>query len=141
MEETVALLRARAPKLDRALRKTVRDGLHYLVLDGMLIPTDRVRADRPYYSAKRRAEALAGLGVGRGGPPFLTSRSRGCLRWSRRGISHNVAMIGGCVKTRAFWRLPRASARLVFPAVHAAEQSQDLVGEVPSRFRTVSHIS
>lgn len=58
VEETVALLRARAPKLGRALRDAVRDGLHYLVLDGMLIPIDRVRADRPYYSAKHRMHGM-----------------------------------------------------------------------------------
>lgn len=58
VEETVALLRARAPKLDRALRNAARDGLHYLVLDGTLIPIDRVRADRPYYSAKHRMHGM-----------------------------------------------------------------------------------
>ncbi|MBE1586617.1 transposase family protein [Nonomuraea angiospora] len=58
VEETVALLRARAPKLDRALRNAARDGLRYLVLDGMLIPIDRVRADRPYYSAKHRMHGM-----------------------------------------------------------------------------------
>ena len=49
VEETVALLSARSPKLGQALRKAKRDGLHYLVLDGTLIRTDRVKADRPYY--------------------------------------------------------------------------------------------
>ncbi|MBB6550180.1 hypothetical protein HD593_004975 [Nonomuraea rubra] len=58
VEETVALLRARAAKVDRALRQAIRDGLHYLVLDGMLIPIDRVRADRPYYSAKHRMHGM-----------------------------------------------------------------------------------
>ncbi len=50
MGETVAPLRA--PKLDQASRKAIRDGLHYLGLDGMLIRTDRVRADRPFFSGK-----------------------------------------------------------------------------------------
>ncbi|GAA4966244.1 transposase family protein [Nonomuraea thailandensis] len=58
VEETVALLRARAVTLDRALRQATRNGLHYLVLDGMLIPTDRVHADRPYYSAKHRMHGM-----------------------------------------------------------------------------------
>ncbi|MFI7044354.1 transposase family protein [Streptosporangium sandarakinum] len=31
---------------------------HYLVGDGMLIPTDRIRADRPYYSAKHRVHGM-----------------------------------------------------------------------------------
>ncbi|GAA4991442.1 DNA-directed RNA polymerase specialized sigma24 family protein [Nonomuraea thailandensis] len=47
VEETVALLSARSPKLGQALRKAKRDGLHYLVLDGTLIRTDRIAADRP----------------------------------------------------------------------------------------------
>jgi hypothetical protein len=49
VEETVALLRARAPKLDRAFRNAARDGLHYLVLDGMIIPT---LADKGYQGAE-----------------------------------------------------------------------------------------
>lgn len=32
-----------------------KDGLHLLVLDGTLIACDRVRADRPYYSASTAA--------------------------------------------------------------------------------------
>jgi hypothetical protein len=34
------------------------DGLAYLVLDGTLIVTDRVRADRPYYSGKHRVHGM-----------------------------------------------------------------------------------
>ena len=58
VEETVALLSARSPKLGQALRKAKRDGLHYLVLDGTLIHTDRVRADRPYFSGKHRVHGM-----------------------------------------------------------------------------------
>ncbi|MDX3111763.1 transposase family protein, partial [Nonomuraea angiospora] len=58
VEETVALLSARSPKLDRALRKAKRDGLHYLVLDGTLIRTDRIKADRPYFSGKHRVHGM-----------------------------------------------------------------------------------
>ncbi|MEV0232765.1 transposase family protein [Nonomuraea sp. NPDC050786] len=54
VEETVALLSARSPKLTAVLRKAKRDGLHYLVLDGTLIRTDRIKADRPYFSGKHR---------------------------------------------------------------------------------------
>ena len=46
------------PKLTQALRKAGRDGLTHLVLDGTLIYTDRVRADRPYYSGKHRAHGM-----------------------------------------------------------------------------------
>ncbi|MFG1977907.1 transposase family protein [Nonomuraea fuscirosea] len=58
VEETVALLSARSPKLMAALRKAQRDGLHYLVLDGTLIHTDRVKADRPYFSGKHRVHGM-----------------------------------------------------------------------------------
>ena len=58
VEETVVLLSARSPKLGQALRKARRDGLHYLVLDGTLIHTDRVKADRPYYSGKHRVHGM-----------------------------------------------------------------------------------
>lgn len=51
----MALLSARSPKLTQALASANRDGLSHLILDGTLIYTDRVRADRPYYSGKHRA--------------------------------------------------------------------------------------
>jgi non-ribosomal peptide synthetase component F len=46
--ETVALLTARSPKLRQALRDARKAGYAYLVLDGTLIPIDRVAADRPF---------------------------------------------------------------------------------------------
>src|SRR5437868_10074486 len=58
VEETVALLSARSPKLAAALRKAVRDRLHYVVLDGTLIGTDRVKSDRPYFSAKHGVHGM-----------------------------------------------------------------------------------
>ncbi|MFG1614022.1 transposase family protein [Nonomuraea wenchangensis] len=39
--------------LGQALHKAKRDGLHYLVLDGMLIHTDR-----PYFSGKHRVHGM-----------------------------------------------------------------------------------
>ncbi|MEU6720591.1 transposase family protein, partial [Nonomuraea sp. NPDC046802] len=58
VEETVTLLSARSPKLEQALRKAQRDGLHYLVLDGTLIHTDRIATDRPYFSGKHRVHGM-----------------------------------------------------------------------------------
>jgi hypothetical protein len=46
VEETVALLAARAPRLRKAGRDAARAGHAYVVLDGTLIPIDRVAADR-----------------------------------------------------------------------------------------------
>ena len=47
--ETTGLLAARARQ---AVRDAVKAGRAYVVLDGTLIPADRVAADRPFYSGK-----------------------------------------------------------------------------------------
>src|SRR5689334_12959778 len=56
--ETVALLAARAPKLRQALAAARDAGHAYLVIDGTLIPIDRVAADRPFYSGKHRRRGM-----------------------------------------------------------------------------------
>ncbi|SDI60508.1 DDE superfamily endonuclease [Sinosporangium album] len=58
VEEAVPLLSGRSPKLGLVLRKAGRDGLRYPVLDGTPIRTDRVRADRPYFSVKHRSHGV-----------------------------------------------------------------------------------
>ncbi len=58
VQEAVALLAARSPKLTTALRTATRNGMHLLVLDGTLIACDRVRADRPHYSGKHRHHGM-----------------------------------------------------------------------------------
>ena len=58
VNETVALLAARAPKLRAALRDATKAGHAYVVLDGTLIPVDRVAADRPFYSGKHRKHGM-----------------------------------------------------------------------------------
>ena len=58
VNETVALLAARAPKLRNAVREAKRAGHAYVVLDGTLIPVDRVAADRPFYSGKHRKHGM-----------------------------------------------------------------------------------
>jgi len=49
---TVSLLAAREPKLCKAIRDATRAGYACVVLDGTLIPVDRVAADQPFYSGK-----------------------------------------------------------------------------------------
>ena len=56
--ETVALLAARAPKLRRAVRAAVQAGYPFVVLDGTLIRTDRVAADRPFFSGKHHCHGM-----------------------------------------------------------------------------------
>jgi len=56
--ETVGLLAARAPRLRPALRAAAAAGYAFVVLDGTLIPVDRVAADRPFYSGKHRMHGM-----------------------------------------------------------------------------------
>jgi len=56
--ETVALLAVRSPKLRQALARAKDAGHAYLVIDGTLIPIDRVAADRPFYSGKHRKHGM-----------------------------------------------------------------------------------
>ncbi|GLW12275.1 IS5 family transposase [Microtetraspora sp. NBRC 13810] len=58
VHEAVALLAQRSPTLDQALRTAKRAGYAFVVLDGTLIPIDRVAADRPYYSGKHRHHGM-----------------------------------------------------------------------------------
>ena len=58
VNETVDLLAARAPKLRAAVRDAKRAGHAYVILDGTLIPIDRVAADRPFYSGKHKKHGM-----------------------------------------------------------------------------------
>jgi hypothetical protein len=58
VDETVALLAARSPRLRQALARASDAGHAYLVIDGTLIPIDRVAADRPFYSGKHRRHGM-----------------------------------------------------------------------------------
>ena len=58
VNETVALLAARAPKLRKAVRDAKRAGHAYVIVDGTLIPIDRVAADRPFYSGKHKRHGM-----------------------------------------------------------------------------------
>ena len=58
VNETVALLAGRAPTLRTAVRDATKAGYAYVVVDGTLIPIDRVAADRPFYSGKHRKHGM-----------------------------------------------------------------------------------
>jgi len=58
VNETVALLAARSPKLRRALAAARKGKLAHVVLDGTLIATDRLARDRPFYSGKHRRHGM-----------------------------------------------------------------------------------
>ena len=58
VNETVSLLAVRAPKLRKAVRDAEKAGYAYVVLDGTLVPIDRVAADlRPTRDCARPASA------------------------------------------------------------------------------------
>ncbi|GAA4894507.1 hypothetical protein HNR25_000288 [Streptomonospora salina] len=52
------ILSARSPTLARALRRAAREGLTHVVLDGTLVHTDRLKADRPHFSGKHRGHGM-----------------------------------------------------------------------------------
>ena len=56
--QTVGLLAARSPQLRKARRDAARAGHAYVVIDGTLIPIDRVAADRPFYSGKHHKHGM-----------------------------------------------------------------------------------
>ncbi len=58
VNETVELLAARAPKLRAAVRDAKRAGHACVILDGTLIPIDRVAADRPFCSGKHKKHGM-----------------------------------------------------------------------------------
>jgi hypothetical protein len=58
VNETLELLAARAPKLRKAVRDAVRAVHAYVVVDGTLIPVDRVAADQPFYSGKHKKHGM-----------------------------------------------------------------------------------
>ena len=51
VNETVELLAAHAPKLRAALREAARQGHAYVILDGTLIPIDRVGLPRVWLTS------------------------------------------------------------------------------------------
>ena len=58
VNETVELLAARSPKLRTAVRDAKKGGYAYVVLDGTVIPVDRLAADRPFYSGKHKKHGI-----------------------------------------------------------------------------------
>jgi hypothetical protein len=85
-DEMISLLAARAPRLDRALRKTARRGGEVVLIDGTLIPTQRRtgKANRPNYSGKHHRHGLHFLAL---------TDEKGMLIWisaARPGRTHDA---------------------------------------------------
>lgn len=58
MNEVTELLAARAPKLRQAVRGAKRAGHAYVILDGTLVPVDRVARDKPFYSGRHKKHGM-----------------------------------------------------------------------------------
>jgi hypothetical protein len=56
ISEAVGLLAALAPTLDEALRAASAKA--YVLLDGTLLPIDRIASDQPYYSGKHKKHGM-----------------------------------------------------------------------------------
>ncbi|NJQ15312.1 transposase family protein [Streptomyces bohaiensis] len=82
INEAVELLAVLAPTLDEAVRTASRKA--YVLIDGTLLPIDRIAADRPFYSGKHKKH---GMNVQVLADPF------GCLLWASPalpGAVHDV---------------------------------------------------
>jgi DDE superfamily endonuclease len=58
VKEVIQLLAARAPKLREAVKDAKKAGYAYVIVDGTLIPIDRVAKDRPFYSGKHKKHGM-----------------------------------------------------------------------------------
>ncbi|MEU2297753.1 IS5/IS1182 family transposase [Streptomyces antibioticus] len=85
-DELIRLLAAQAPRLNRALRKVVKQGEEVVLIDGTLIPTQRRtgKVNRRNYSGKNHHYGLHFLAL---------TDERGCLIWisaARPGSTHDI---------------------------------------------------
>jgi hypothetical protein len=80
IDEVTALLAARAPKLRRAVRDAKKAGHAYVILDGTLIPIDRVARDKPFYSCKHKQRLAAWVELP---PPRLDRLAAPADPWPR----------------------------------------------------------
>jgi hypothetical protein len=85
-DEVIGLLAAKAPRLDRALKKIASRGGEVVLIDGTLIPTQRRTgsANRPNYSGKHHRHGLHFLAL---------TDERGRLIWisaARPGRTHDI---------------------------------------------------
>ncbi|MCX4852002.1 transposase family protein [Streptomyces sp. NBC_00893] len=56
IREAVDLMAARAPTLEQAVTAVRKKA--YVILDGTVLPIDRIAADRPYYSGKKKHHGM-----------------------------------------------------------------------------------
>jgi hypothetical protein len=101
VQEAIALLSAAADDLATAMRRIRL--LAYAILDGTLIPIDRVADQRPYYSGKHKRH---GVNV------QVIADAAGRLVWA------SAALPCGCRQCRPRWSRPLWSARKDLASVY-----------------------
>ena len=94
------------------MREAKKKGYAYVVLDGMLIPIDRVAADRPFYSGKHKKHGmnLQVIASPDGGPVGLRAAARlGARQEGRvdRGVLAHLEAAGLIVLADKGYRAPR----------------------------------
>ncbi|WP_199041910.1 transposase family protein [Glycomyces salinus] len=94
VHEAIDLLSAQAPRLRAGLRKAKRSGRGFVIIDGTLIHTDRLAADRPYYQVKHRSHEMNLQAVADPDGNLL------CVSGALRGSIHDTA-------AARIWQLPR----------------------------------
>lgn len=90
VHETTGLLAHRAPTLEQALRRALRAGHAFVVLDGTLIACDRLAADRSFYSGKHKHHGMNVQVVSAPGGSLLWAS------WFLSGAVHDVRVAWGC---------------------------------------------
>lgn len=106
VEEVLHLLWTRSPKPRAALRKAKEDGLTHVVLDGTLIHTDRVKADRPYFSGRHRVHGMNVQVIA--GPDGTILWTSGAMPGKIHDLKAAWGYGGSCVswREREFWSWP-----------------------------------
>ncbi len=104
VRQIVTLLAARAPSLTAALRRARRRRWPFVIVDGTLIATDRLAADRPFYSGKHHRH---GVNV------QVVAAPDGTILWTSGGLPgavHDTA-------AARIWRIAAALRHAGLPAL------------------------
>ncbi|WP_431047277.1 transposase family protein [Streptomyces sp. P1-3] len=147
-DELIGLLAAKAPRLDRALKKIARRGGEAVLIDGTLIPTQRRtgKANRPNYSGKHHRHGLHVLAL---------TDDKGRLIWisaARPGRTHDItprALVEHGFAHLKNWRIltklrtdpARATHLLCAPARPGEPRSEPLTDDLHRRLSPTTSTS
>ena len=103
VNEVIELLAAQAPKLRAGLRRAKRSGRGFVIIDGTLIRTDRLAADRPYYQVKHRSHGmnLQAIADPDGNLLWISGAIRGSIHDTAAARRPNLPRSPGCCASTA----------------------------------------